>query len=393
VKPIRILFVVNGFAIGGGELKLLELVAELKRRYSGRYRMVVAAVGQGGPLEKQFEKVADKMVVYSKKHKYDVSQVWRLYRLILNERVNIVQTTLFYADVIGTLAARLAGVKNIISWEANTERGKSSRRKKNLKNIISWETNTQPYGTKHMTAYRLAAKGFRISVSVSNAIRKQVMEDRHVSPVKTRTVHYGVDVNRFHPVSGEPFRKSLGIPMQCVVFGTIARLSEPKGHHYLIQAVPAVVRRFPNIRFVFAGDGPLRKSLESQTKALGIESYVQFLGFRTDVVELMAAFDAFVLPSLYEGLPNAVLEAMACGKPVVATAVDGTPEIVVHGETGLLVPAKDPDALAEAILRIAGNPHFRRWMGSLARRRIVLEHGLDDQVDAFHALYQELFNS
>jgi glycosyltransferase involved in cell wall biosynthesis len=105
----------------------------------------------------------------------------------------------------------------------------------------------------------------------------------------------------------------------------------------------------------------------------------------------MAAFDVFILSSLYEGLPNVVLEAMACGRPVVATAVDGTPEAVVQGKTGLLVPAKDTAALAKAIMQMAGDPHLRRSMGLQARREAVSKHGLAGQIDAFHKLYQELY--
>jgi glycosyltransferase involved in cell wall biosynthesis len=365
---MRILFVVNGFAAGGGELKLLELVSELKNRYRYRYRAVVAAVGQGGPLREAFEKIADRTVVLPRKHPYDVSQVAGLCRLIREERIDLVQTTLFYADVIGTLAARLAGVKRIVSWEAVT----------------------QPYGAKQMAAYRLAAKGFTVSVSVSNAIRCQVQKERHVPEAKTRTIRYGVDTRKFYPVPDGSIRKALGLHRMRTVFGTVARLTEQKGHRFLLEALPKIVRERPDAVFVFAGDGPLRKSLESAAAALEVERNVRFLGFRSDVVQLMAAFDAFVLPSLYEGLPNAVLEAMACGKPVIATAVDGTPEAVVHGETGWLVPPRDPAALADAALRFCNSRTLMKKLGHNGRKRAVRTFGIDRQVSAFDELYRKL---
>ncbi len=369
-RPLRILFVVNGFAVGGGELKLLELVSELKRRYGNGYRAVVAAVGQGGPLFESFEAAADRTAVFTKRHPYDVSQVAGLYRLIREERVDLVQTTLFYADVIGTLAARLAGVKRVLSWEAVT----------------------QPYGARHMAAYRAAAKGFSVSISVSDAIRDQVRRERRVPEFKTRTIHYGVDVTRFRPVSGASLRRSLGIPRDAVVFGTVARLTPQKGHRFLIEALPEIVHENPGALFVFAGDGPLRGSLESTASALGVRRNVLFLGFRRDIVELMGAFDAFILPSLYEGLPNAVLEAMACGKPVIATAVDGTPEAVTHERTGLLVPPRNPSTLAEAVLRFCRDPRRMREMGRNGRRRAVERFGLDRQISAFDELYRKLIN-
>jgi glycosyltransferase involved in cell wall biosynthesis len=371
VAPLRLLCVVNGFAVGGGELKVLELTTELRRLYPNRYRIVAAAVGQGGQLEERFKQAADRIEVIEKKHPYDVSQVARLWRLIREEKIDVVQTTLFYADVIGTLAARFAGVTHIVSWEAIT----------------------QPYGPKHRLAYRLAAKGFRVSVSVSEAIRRMVEQDRHVPRSKTRTIRYGVDVRKFRPSSGAAVRGALGIPSDRLVLGTVARLTEQKGHTFLIRAVPAVVSRFPNVTFLFAGDGPLRERLEAEAGSLGILKAVRFLGFRSDVAELLSCLDAFVLPSLYEGLPNVVLEAMACGKPVVATAVDGTPEAVKDGVTGLLVPPRDPGALAEAILRLARNPGLRRSMGAAARQKVLSEHRLEGQVEAFHALYSALLQT
>jgi glycosyltransferase involved in cell wall biosynthesis len=370
LRPVRILFVVNGFAPGGGELKLLELVSELKRRYGSGYRAVVAAVGQSGPLREAFEGVADRTVVLPKKHPYDLSQVAGLFRLIRKERTDLVQTTLFYADVIGTLAARLAGVKRIVSWEAVT----------------------QPYGAKQMTAYRLAAKGYAVSVSVSEAIRRQVRRERRVPEFKTRTIRYGVDDRKFRPVFGDSCRKDLGLSRDQLVFGTVARLTAQKGHRFLLEAMPKIIRECPDAVFVFAGDGPLRKSLESAAVSLGVDRNVRFLGFRNDVVRLMAAFDAFVLPSLYEGLPNAVLEAMACGKPVIATSVDGTPEAVVHGETGWLVPPRDPSALADAILRFCRHRGLMKKLGRKGRIRAVQAFGINRQISAFDELYRNLVN-
>jgi L-malate glycosyltransferase len=367
-KTARLLFVVNGFAAGGGELKLLELADRLRGRHPGAYRTVVCSVGQGGVLEEAFRRAADRVDVYPKRHAWDAGLVAKVARLIREERIDLVQTTLFYADVIGAAASRLTGVRNVVSWEAVT----------------------QPYGPGHLAAYRLASKWYTVSVAVSEAIRRQVSEDRRVPAAKTRTIRYGVDTDRFRPESGTAVRRSLRLSGKGPVFGTIARLTEQKGHRYLLEAASRALRLRPDLNFVFAGDGPLRDSLTARARSLGIGDRVRFLGYRTDVAALLAAFDVFTLPSLYEGLPNAVLEAMACGKPVVATAVDGTPEVVAEGETGLLVPPRDPDRLSGALLRLAGDARLRSRMGAEARRRAVRDHGVDGQVEAFHRLYQEL---
>jgi glycosyltransferase involved in cell wall biosynthesis len=366
MRKIRLVFVVNGFAIGGGEKKLLELVEQIRKFHADGFRVTVCSVGQGGALESAFRKTGARTVVFRKKGKYDVSLVWKVAGLLRKERADLVQTTLFYADVIGTLAAKLAGVRRVVSWEAVT----------------------QPYTVKHMTAYRLAAKGFSCSVAVSRAIQKQVVDERRVPRRKTRTIHYGIDLGLFRPKRNTGLRRRLGLAGGDIALGTVARFTHQKGHAFLLDAAPAVLKAFPRVHFIFAGDGPLRGMLQARAEQLGLRDRVHFLGFRTDVPDMLNAFDAFVLPSLYEGLPNAVLEAMACGLPVVATRVDGTPEAVVHGKSGLLVDPADSRQLADALIRLLSNARLRGRLGRSARKRIETCFGLDKQIGEFLELYR-----
>jgi glycosyltransferase involved in cell wall biosynthesis len=368
LKKTRILFVVNGFSIGGGELKLLELIRELKRKYSEQFECFICSVGIGGPLREQFESLGSRTVLFKKSGPYDFSQVIRLIRMIRQEKINLVQTTLFYADVIGTYAAKLAGLNHIISWEAVT----------------------QPYKLKHLTAYRLASKWFARSVAVSHAIERQLNHQRHVSPLKTCTIQYGVDIKRFAPGKDRGLYKELNLNSRNILIGTVARLTEQKGHRYLIEAMPEVLRLFPTARFIFIGDGPLYTELDGQTRSLGVSEAVHFLGFRTDISRLLQNFDLFVLPSIYEGLPNVVLEAMACGLPVIATAVDGTPEAVVHGKTGILVPSRQPKFLEDAMILLLNEPGKLKQFGQAGRKRIENEFSLESQVAQFVALYQSM---
>jgi len=364
----RILFVVNGFSIGGGELKLLELVREISKKHAECFQCTVCSVGIDGLLRDQFESLGIRTEVFLKSGPYDVSQIFKVARLIREERIDIVQTTLFYADVIGTYAAVLAGVHCIISWEAVT----------------------QPYAIKHLFAYRLASEWFSMSVAVSHAIQNQVMRSRHVPASKACTIQYGVDTNRFHPGKNEHLRKLLKIKKNDIVIGTVARLTEQKGHRYLIPAMPKIVKAHPNVHFLFIGDGPLSEQLSDQAESLGVRKFIHFLGFREDVPLLLRGFDLFVLPSLYEGLPNVVLEAMASGLPVIATSVDGTPEAVVHRETGFLVPPCQPEPLERVILDLLNNRHQMKQMGKAGRKRVQCLFSLDQQVGQFIQLYNSL---
>jgi len=368
LKKIRILFILNGLAIGGGELKVLELVRELKKKHRHRFHCVVCSVGQGGPLQDDFKKMDVPVHIFKKNFAYDVTQIFKLVKLIRDEKINIVQTTLFYADVIGTFAAWLAGIKNVISWEAVT----------------------QPYRLKHLLAYRWAAKWFYVSVGVSRAIQHQVIYKRHVHPRSTTTIQYGVDTAHFYPQKSRNLKKQIGINNGHLIVGTVARLSEQKGHCYLVEAASRVVREFPKVKFVLVGDGPLRYEIENQIDRFHLKDHFILLGFRKDVRELLNTFDMFVLPSLYEGLPNVVLEAMACAKPVVATAVDGTPEAVKNNETGYLVPSKDVTKLSEKILDLLNDATKRKKFGQQGLQRVWKYFNLEGQVEAFMKLYAEL---
>ena len=367
---LNILQLVNGFAIGGGELKLLELVAKLNK---DKYNVIVCSVGQGGPLQDDFEKVSSKVYVFSKVHRFDFSLILKVVKLMKREQINIVQTTLFYADVIGAAAAWLAKVPV----------------------VISWDVVTHPFNKLHSTAYHLAQRNMNRVITVSDAINRQVVKERKVDPTKVKTIHYGVDHTKYKSYSDTSVmkRKEFGFKKDDVILGTVARLTEQKGHKYLIEAAYAITRKFPKVKFAFIGDGPLRQNLQQQISHLGLDSHFSFLGFRNDIPEIVGMLDVFVLPSLYEGLPNVVLEVMACGKPVVATAVDGTPEAVTDGTTGILVPPRDPQALETAIIELLSDHNRRFIMGQEARKRMETIFSLDKQVEKFEKLYDSFDNS
>jgi glycosyltransferase involved in cell wall biosynthesis len=170
---------------------------------------------------------------------------------------------------------------------------------------------------------------------------------------------------------------------------TLARLDKQKGLHYLLEAAALI----PEAMFVLAGEGPERPALEAQTRALGLNHRVVFLGYRDDVGDLLASCDLFVLPSLFEGLPLSVLEAMAAGKPVVATAIGGTDEAIVHGETGLLVHPADPVALARAIRTAVSDPVLSQRLGAAGRARAQQEFAAESMVRRITEIYDEILDS
>ncbi len=182
-------------------------------------------------------------------------------------------------------------------------------------------------------------------IAVSNEVKERLRKDMAVPESKIKVVHNGIRLARFSRQTDPELRRELTQGSGRPIVLTPARLHSQKGHIYLLQAAALV----PDALFVLAGEGPERRSLEDVAKGLGLETRVRFLGQREDIPDLLACCDVFVLPSLYEGLPLSVLEAMAAGKPVVATRIGGTAEAVVHGVTGMLVPPENPRELAAAI--------------------------------------------
>jgi glycosyltransferase involved in cell wall biosynthesis len=164
-------------------------------------------------------------------------------------------------------------------------------------------------------------------------------------------------------------RGQWGIPADAPVLGVLARLAPQKGLTYLVSALPAILAQHPDTYALVVGEGYLRPDLEAQARSLGVESRLLLVGYHANVVDYLRASDIFVLPSLFEGMPLSILEAMGAGLPVIATAVDGTPEVVIEGETGLLVPPADPPALAQAVNRLLDDRQLAARLGRAGRAR------------------------
>lgn len=227
-------------------------------------------------------------------------------------------------------------------------------------------------------------------IAVSNASRGRLVDFLGLAEDRVSVVPNAVDLARFDrdTVSARAeLRARYGLDERAFVIGAVARLRPQKGVTHLVQAMATVAARFPDARALIVGDGELRADLEAQASALGIADRFRFVGHQTDVVAHLAAMDLFVLPSLYEGMPLAVLEAMAAGLPVVATAVDGTPEAVIDGETGYLVPAGDTPALAAAIVRVLDDRSAAARMGERGGQRST-SFGVDVFVERVEALYR-----
>ena len=215
-----------------------------------------------------------------------------------------------------------------------------------------------------------------------------------VSSAKVRCIHNGVDLTRFSPrCPPHTLRAALSLPQGVPVVGSIGRFVAFKGYGYLLEAAHLIQQSRPDVCWILVGDGELRAELEAQAHDLGLHERVRFTGWREDVPDILALCDVFVLPSVGEHFGRVLIEAMAMAKPVVATDAGGVPEIVIHGETGLLVPPGQPKALADAALTLLSDPAGAARLGLAGRQRAEEFFSLSRHIEAVEAIYAELLSA
>lgn len=233
-------------------------------------------------------------------------------------------------------------------------------------------------------------------VAVSCAVRNGLVEFYGVPSDKITVIHNGVEARAIASTcvvaAGVRLRIRYGLPSDSFVIGCTAALRFQKGHTFLLKAMAQILDVQPKAVLLLLGSGELRSELEQEACSLGIQKHVVFAGWQPDVTDHLYGFDLFVLPSLYEGLPLAVLEAMAAARPIVATNVDGTAEAIEHEVTGLLVPARDPAALSNAMLRMIDSPELASRLGVAAQTASVSNYDVEVMVRRYTRLYESLLS-
>ena len=308
----------------------------------------------------------------------DLRALGELVRLIRAERPQLVHTHMSKAGVLGRIAARWCGVPVVIHTpHGHVFHSYSSRSKTAL---FIW-------------AERWCARWCRRLITLTEHCKQDHL-DFGIAPIeKFVTIHSGVDFAPFLAARGkrEETRRSLDISEGTVVIGTVGRLVPIKGQCYLLEAFARLrdVMDLP-LLLMLVGDGELHDQLTAQAKALGIENNTRFLGLRKDVPELLTAMDVFALPSLNEGMGRVLVEAMALELPIVASRVGGIPDVVIEGETGLLVESANPAELASALKRLVESPEEARRLARAGRAHAVPGFGVESMVDQISALYREL---
>jgi glycosyltransferase involved in cell wall biosynthesis len=307
------------------------------------------------------------VVVIPCKGKIDGTTASAIHGCIDDYDINLIHSHGYKTDAYGYLAARNAGVPIVATSHLWTRRTTSLR----------------------LYAYidQLILRRFNHVVAVSDEIATEIRA-AGVSPDKVSVIDNGVDLEAFQNPSLKA-RAEFGESGMRIV-GGVGRLVDQKGFDYLLRAVPRILERFPNTKFLIVGEGTERAKLEALASELNISRQVQFLGVRSDMPSIYASFDVFILPSVNEGMPIALIEAMASAKPVVATRVAAVPKIVVHGQTGLLIEPRNPEALSKAICMLLENSALCERLSKAALARIQQQFSSEVMAQRYLRLYHEL---
>jgi glycosyltransferase involved in cell wall biosynthesis len=392
---IRVLQILGNLDVGGAQ----EVVRTLVQHLSNANCVPFVCTLRDGPVRREIEAAGIEVTVLPpRRHSIlalpffcaETLRIWRaLIDLVNSRRVNVVQT-----HVLGSLTflvplLRFTTCVRVVVWTFQNERfeltpAKLPRHK--------WLLGAKKRA--HRRLYRITGRWTSGQIAVSDQVKGRVMEIVGSEPEKITVIYNAVDTSRYQaPVDSSRVRRRLGLRASHRLIATTATLKEQKGHSYLIEAMSHVVPQKPDVHALIIGDGALRETLEMQASALHLGEHIHFLGERQDVPELLAASDLFVLPSLYEGLSVALLEAMATGLPVVASAVSGTVRVIIPGESGILVPPGDSQALATAIGRLLDDPALRATFGTAAQKQVEQRFGAKRQATDHIALYQHLLEA
>lgn len=366
-KPL-VAHVLHSLATGGLENGVVNLVLGTSTEIN---HAVVCLTSSAGAFARRLPREVPRYAL-GKRPGQDPQAFVRLVRLFRQLRPQVVHSR-NWAAFDAVLAARLARVPVVVHGEHGRDisdpEGRHSRRN-TLRRLLS------PLVTRFVT--------------VSDDLRRWLVSTVGIPAYKVTTIRNGVDLAKFAPADRAQVRRTLALPVEARIVGTVGRLDPVKDHVGLVEAFRRIAGDFPDAALLIVGDGPCRAALLATVEHLGLEGHVRLLGEREDVPRVLGALDVFALPSIAEGISNTILEAMASGLPVIATRVGGNPELVEDEVTGVLVPPRDPPALASAITRYFDDPGLATTHGKAGRQRAEEHFSLPTMCRAYAGLYQEL---
>jgi len=371
---MRVAHLIKVTRISGAERHLLVLLSALRQHDVDAHLLILVEADK--PMADMVSAAKERGIPLRRltiHRDYDLTLIFKIRRALREIKPDIVHTHLIHADLYGLFAAKLAGVGAVISSRHNDDQFRF-----------------------HPIWQRISPMMWRLTnggIAISAAIKDFMIEVEDAPGEKIAVVHYGLEHKWVADEELRAARQNLSVELRldsdALLLGMVCRIVEQKGVPYALRALQQIRDRFPTANLIIAGDGDLRPQLEALARELGIDANVHWLGWRGDAARLIGAFDVLLMPSLWEGFGLVLLEAMSRRVPVIANRVSAIPEIVVHGETGLLVAARDVDALAAAMTRLLEDHALRQHMGLLGAARLEDRFSVDRMVSGTVAVYRK----
>lgn len=372
---MKILFVIDGMEFGGGERVFLQLIRQLEKE---KYE-IFAACAPDGDFGNRLKEMGIPVEPLRMENRFNPFAILKLARIIRKRGVQIVHSQGARADFFARMSILFSRNCRLVCTVAMPVEGF------NVGALRKWI-----YGLFDRFSERYVDR----FIVVSEVLKKTFINNHKIPPEKVIKIYNGIELQEYQlrdpHASSRKIRTEYNIDENFLLVGAIGRMVWQKGFEFLIEAVPEVLNKYRNVKFLFAGEGPLKKSLEMKCETLKVKDNIIFTGFRRDVREFLSAIDLLVIPSLREGFPFVTLEAMASGKPMVATMIDGITEQITSGENGLLTPPKDSLALAEGILRLINDKEFAKKIGSEARKKVEECFSIEKMVSETKKVYHSL---
>lgn len=345
------------------------LIADIIAHRTGRFRYSVVCLVAGGKLAAEIEGSGVPVTVLGRRPGIDLGTLPALRRWLKAHRPQVVHTHLFAADTYGRVAALLARVPVIVSTRHNTR---------------AWQ------GRGRRALARVLAVATSRTIACGREVGRTMVESERIPARKMVVIPNGIDLRRFAAADRMSLRSELGVPEGRILLGVVGRLHAQKGHLDLLEALAALPGGITGWTCVIAGSGPLEGAIKDRILELGLQDRVRLIGQRDDMPDVLAALDVFVMPSRWEGLPMALLEAMTFRLPIVATRVGSIPDVIDENRNGILVPPADPPALSAALHRLVTEPASRERLGREARESVERVYNAELTAKAYEDLYREL---
>lgn len=358
---------------GGGEQVFLNIARNIDRE---QYNPSVILLKKGW-LYDQLSQDDIKITIISSQRSWDLSFLYRLIKSCRQQKIDVIHSHFTGANLYASLAGSILRIPVVVTFH-------------NELILPWWSCSYSKF--KHFLIRNFASR----IVMVAEFMKKDYVNIAKYPPNKLLTIYNGIDLDRDKvDIDSTALRKELGLRDDDLLVGHVANLRPPKGHEYLIRAAKLICEILPNVKFLLVGEDNrenLKGDIEKQIYDLNLNENVKLLGYRADVPELLRLIDVFVLPSISEGHPLSVIEAMAASRPIVATNVGGLPEIVEDGLNGYLVKSENPSALAEKILVLLKNKNLREQMGKMGRKTVEENFSIKTMIDNYQNLYRELLS-